>query len=105
MIVTDANAKHDLVIPGNLTDANYDLFPDPDFPKMCFVENDLEGAYNNWFVCNTNGICAVLRNSGFTNITRAGGDCFVCDPPDGDARPKISHTLIGLRKVPMVCQN
>jgi len=41
---------------------------------MCFVEHDLKGAYNNWFVCNTNGICAVLRNSGFTNITRAGGD-------------------------------
>jgi hypothetical protein len=98
-IVTDANAKRDLVIPENLTAANYDLFHDPDFPKMCFVENNLEDAYNNWFVCNTSGICAVLRSSGFTNITRAGGDCFVCNPPDRDARPKISHILTGLREV------
>ena len=43
-IVTDASAKRDLVIPENLTAANYDLFHDPDFPKMCFVEDDLEGA-------------------------------------------------------------
>ena len=104
-IITDASAKRDLVIPENLTGANYDLFHDPDFPKMCFVEHNLDGAYNNWFVCNTSGICAVLRSSGFTNIIRAGGDCFVCGPPDRDARPKISHTLAELRKVPMVCQN
>jgi hypothetical protein len=92
-------------MPENLTAANYDLFPYPYFPKICFVEHDLKGAYNNWFVCNINGICAVPRSSGFSNITRAGGDYFVCDPPNGDTRPKISHTLIELRKVPMVCQN
>jgi hypothetical protein len=104
-VITNASAKRDLVIPENITAADYGLFHDPDFPKMWFVEHNLEGAYNNCFVCNTSGICAVLRSSRFTNITRAGGDCFVCDPSNRDIRPKISHTLTELRKVPMACQN
>lgn len=96
-IVRDAEARGGLVIPDNITGDRYDLFDDPGFPRMYFVEKDLEGSYNNWFVCNTSAVYGILRSSGFGNITRASDDCFVCEPAGPAARPKVSHDLTRIR--------
>jgi hypothetical protein len=58
----------------------------------------LEGGYNNWFVRNSSPVAAMLRSAGFKNLVKAGGDCFICDPPDRRARVRISHDLRGIRR-------
>jgi tRNA (mo5U34)-methyltransferase len=97
-VVKDTGSGRDVTVPDDIRADDYDLLNDPDFPKMCFIEHKLEGGYNNWFVCNSSGVAAMLRSAGFKNLVKAGGDCFICDPPDRRARVRISHDLRGIRR-------
>jgi tRNA (mo5U34)-methyltransferase len=97
-VVKDTGSGRDVTVPDDIRADDYELLNDPDFPKMCFIEHKLEGGYNNWFVCNSSGVAAMLRSAGFENLVKAGGDCFICDPLDRRARVRISHDLRGIRR-------
>lgn len=79
--IKDSNSsKKILQIPDNIRYDQMDMINHPDFPKMNFIEKNLAGVYNNWFVCNSSAVYSILRSSGFRNIIRSGLDCFICEP-------------------------
>jgi len=83
-------------IPSDITD--YDIMNEPGFPHLHFIEGNLAGAYNNWFVCNQSGVEAVLRSSGFRNL-RCRGDVYACETdPEIAASWRASHDLFAIKK-------
>lgn len=97
-IVANNSEPNDLVIPNNITINDFKLFDSPKFPAMYFIENNLSGGSNNWFVCNSNAVCAILRSSGFYNIKMSGCDCFICDPRINlEQEWRLSHDLSAIK--------
>jgi len=86
-----------LTIPDNITKNDSEIMKHSDFPKMCFIEKNLAGAFNNWFVCNSSAVYAILRSCGFTNIIRSGTECFICESMKKNSKWSASHNLFDFR--------
>jgi tRNA (mo5U34)-methyltransferase len=87
----------ELSLPDNINGVNNSIFNESDFPRMFFIEKGLNGAHNNWWVCNESAVFAILRSSGFTNIIRSGSDCFICNVDKGNNRWKLANDLFSLK--------
>jgi tRNA (mo5U34)-methyltransferase len=96
-IVKERVGEPGLVVPGNVSSSDVELLTDPRFPRLAFVEHELDGAYNNWFVANTGAVEAMLRSAGFADLVHAGEDCWVCGPANQEAAWRLSHDLEAIR--------
>lgn len=56
------------------------------WPKMAFIEKNLNGDPTNWWAANHAGIEAMLRSCGFKVSTRPGHETYLAEPdPDAEA--------------------
>lgn len=55
-----------------------DMFDDPTFPRMCFIEKKYCGDPTNWWVPNRACSEAMLRSAGFKIIAHPEDEVFVC---------------------------
>lgn len=55
-----------------------DIFQQPGFPCMYFVENKYSGDETNWWIPNNAGLEAMLRSSGFEILTHPEQEVYVC---------------------------
>ena len=95
-IVDRSETGRDVFVPPDIVD--FEVFKEPGFPAMYFIENKLHGAFNNWFVCNSAAVFAVLRSAGFSSIQRSGADCFICEPAtDLNTKWRVAQDLAAIR--------
>jgi tRNA (mo5U34)-methyltransferase len=59
-----------------------DVFCDPDYPAMYFVEHCYAADPTNWWVPNASALAAMLRAAGLVLLTRAEEEVFVCKVAD-----------------------
>ena len=65
----------------------WDVFDDPAYPRMFFIEHSFDGDTTNWWFATRSCFTAMLRTAGFGDITdTAVGDTVVCRPVDPPAR-------------------
>jgi tRNA (mo5U34)-methyltransferase len=55
-----------------------DIFDQPGWPKLHFIENDYSNDCTNWFVPNAAAAQALLRSSGFDIIAQPEEEVYVC---------------------------
>lgn len=96
-VIKEQPQSEELTVPDELSTTDLELLTDPRFPRLAFIEGNLDGGYNNWFVCNSSAVLAMLRSSGFTDIVGAGGDCYVCGPADQRTSGRLAHDLSAIR--------
>lgn len=100
-VIRNTDSNFELTIPENISDLNDPIFEHSNFPKMFFIEKELDGVYNNWFVCNENAVYSILHSSGFKNIIKSGGyssyGCFICEPDNNKQKLKFSHNIYKIK--------
>lgn len=57
-----------------------DVFEQPSFPRMAFVEHRYAGDPTNWWLPNRACLEAMLRSSGFEIVAHPEAEVFVCRP-------------------------
>jgi tRNA (mo5U34)-methyltransferase len=57
---------------------NYELFNQPDFPKLHFIEHRYADDPTNWWVPNAACVEAMLRSSGFEIVAHPEGEVYIC---------------------------
>jgi tRNA (mo5U34)-methyltransferase len=57
-----------------------DVFEDPRFPAMYFVENRYVGDPTNWWIPNEAGLAAMLRSAGLRIEAHPSPEVYVCAP-------------------------
>lgn len=62
--------------------AETDIFDQPDYPKMHFVENRYSGDCTNWWIPNRACVEAMLRSSGFSILKHPEPEVYVCKRQD-----------------------
>lgn len=60
-----------------------DVFRQPGWPKMAFIEHEFSGDPTNWWVPNGPGVEAMLRSTGLRVVNRPGHEMYVCVPAAG----------------------
>jgi tRNA (mo5U34)-methyltransferase len=65
-----------------------DVFEEPGWPKMAFVEHDFVGDPTNWWVANHAGVEAMLRSSGLRVVCRPAREIYLCEPSAAEAWPR-----------------
>ncbi len=65
-------------IPRDAPFDDWDLFEDPAFPRLSFVEASYAGDPTNWFVPNRAGVEAMLRSAGFAIEARPEREVYLC---------------------------
>lgn len=60
-----------------------EIFDDPRFPRMFFVEKSYVHDPSNWWIPNEAGLAAMLRSSGLRTIAHPDVETFVCEPIEG----------------------
>lgn len=60
-----------------------DVFNEPGWPKMAFIENSFSNDWTNWWVPNHAAIEAMLRSTGFEKIERISEETYLCTCPPG----------------------
>jgi tRNA (mo5U34)-methyltransferase len=64
-----------------LTDT--EMFSDPRFPKMFFIEKNYVHDASNWWIPNEAGLGAMVRSAGLTIAAHPDVETFVCEPTQG----------------------
>ena len=59
---------------------NKDIFRDPEFPQMFFIENRYADDPTNWWIPNANACEAMLRSSGLEIEAHPEAETWVCSP-------------------------
>lgn len=57
-----------------------EIFEDPRYPAMYFIEGAYAGDPTNWWVPNTAGVEAMLRSAGLRIDGQRGGEVYFCSP-------------------------
>lgn len=70
---------------------NEKILEHPGFPKLCFIENKLEGDHTNWWCPNEACLWAMLRSAGYKNIRQISGEIYICDSHRCAQDPNISN--------------
>jgi tRNA (mo5U34)-methyltransferase len=71
------------------------IFFEPNFPKMYFIENQFGGTESNWWFPNRNALVAMLRSAGFTYAhPTPHPEIFICYL--GDDIPEDTQPLEGM---------
>ncbi len=72
-----------------------DIFEEPGFPKMFFIENKYSDDPTNWWFPNRACVEAMLRSSGFTIKSHPEEEVFVCTV----AETPIKHVIPGKERL------
>lgn len=64
---------------------NRELFDDPDFPKLHFVEHRYADDPTNWWIPNRACVEAMLRSSGFEIVAHPEDEVYLCRPASAPA--------------------
>ena len=59
---------------------NKELFKDPQFPQMYFIENEYANDPTNWWIPNASACEAMLRSSGLEIVAHPETETWVCEP-------------------------
>jgi tRNA (mo5U34)-methyltransferase len=59
---------------------NKQVFSQPDFPCMYFIENSYAGDYTNWWIPNRNATEGMLRSSGLAILEHPEEETWICEP-------------------------
>jgi tRNA (mo5U34)-methyltransferase len=57
-----------------------DIFHDPDFPAMYFIEKSYSNDPTNWWIPNCAAVEAMLRTSGLEILAHPETETWVCTP-------------------------
>jgi tRNA (mo5U34)-methyltransferase len=71
----------------------------PGWPRMAFIERELEDDPTNWWAPNHACVEAMVRSAGFKVTARPGHEIYICEP--NNAEPRVGRQLreIELRAV------
>jgi tRNA (mo5U34)-methyltransferase len=73
-----------------------DIFNQPTFPLMYFIENHYSGDPTNWWIPNRSCMEAMLRSSGFRIIDQPEKEVYICRR--GDLQDKQTRAVYPARK-------
>jgi tRNA (mo5U34)-methyltransferase len=59
---------------------NKEIFQDPDFPAMYFIEKKYAEDPTNWFIPNRAAVEAALRSSGLEIVSHPESETWICSP-------------------------
>jgi tRNA (mo5U34)-methyltransferase len=59
-----------------------DVFNQPGWPRMSFIENKFSGDPTNWWIPNHAAALALLRSTGFSEIEKIAHEIYLCVPPE-----------------------
>jgi|SRR5437588_4317384 tRNA (mo5U34)-methyltransferase len=59
---------------------NKQIFHEPDFPAMYFIEKSYSNDYTNWWIPNCGAVEGMLRSSGLEIVTHPEPETWVCRP-------------------------
>lgn len=68
--------------PGDHDIYDRDVFLEPGWPLMAFIENRFAGDPTNWWAPNHAAIEAILRTCGMRVVARPGTEIYVCEPDE-----------------------
>jgi tRNA (mo5U34)-methyltransferase len=63
--------------------AERQIFEQPGYPRMCFVEERYAGDPTNWWIPNRAGLAAMVRSAGFRITAHPEAEVFVCELAPG----------------------
>jgi tRNA (mo5U34)-methyltransferase len=80
--------------------ANYsfwqtDIFDQPGWPKMHFIEHEYSNDWTNWWAPNAACVEAMLRSSGFEIVEHPEQEVYLCRAVEIDDRPRAVHPAKG----------
>ena len=59
---------------------NKQVFQDPDFPRMYFIEHSYAGDYTNWWIPNRGAAEGMLRSAGLEIVSHPESETWICVP-------------------------
>jgi tRNA (mo5U34)-methyltransferase len=59
---------------------NKEIFRDPDFPAVYFIEKSYSHDYTNWWIPNRAAVEAMLRSSGLEILEHPESETWICEP-------------------------
>jgi tRNA (mo5U34)-methyltransferase len=68
-----------------------DVFDQPGWPKMAFIEGRFANDPTNWWVPNHAAVEAMLRSSGLAVRERPGHEIYLCEPAASDAPTRAPY--------------
>lgn len=75
---------------------NTEIFDQPGWPKLHFVEHDYSNDGTNWFVPNAAAAQAMLRSSGFDILSHPEQEVYICRRREmNDALPRAVYPATG----------
>ncbi len=76
---------------------NQDIFNNPDFPRMHFIEKSYAGDPTNWWIPNHGAVEAMLRSSGLEIESHPEAETWICRPAAvmKDGKYILDHELAG----------
>ena len=77
---------------------NKQVFADPDFPQMYFIEHSYANDPTNWWIPNTAAAEAMLRSSGLEILDHPESETWICEPRTSrreDGKYVLDHELSG----------
>lgn len=77
---------------------NKEIFTDPAFPQMYFIENRYADDPTNWWIPNRSAAEAMLRSSGLEITSHPESETWICEPRTSlreDGRYVLDHELAG----------
>lgn len=74
-----------------------EIFEQPEFPRMFFIENRYANDQTNWWIPNTAAVEAMLRSSGLEIVDHPEEETWVCEPTrvQRDGRFILDRELAG----------
>lgn len=74
-----------------------DIFADPAFPAMYFIEHSYSHDYTNWWIPNRAAVEAMLRSSGLKIVQQPESETWICvlHNPTKNGRYILDHELDG----------
>lgn len=59
---------------------NKEIFREPDFPAMYFIEQKYSNDQTNWWIPNASAMEGMLRSSGLKIVARPEAETWICEP-------------------------
>ena len=82
-------------VAANYTFWETDIFDQPGWPKMHFIEHEYSDDWTNWWAPNAACVEAMLRSSGFEIVEHPEQEVYLCRAVEIDDRPRAVHAARG----------
>jgi tRNA (mo5U34)-methyltransferase len=70
-----------------------DVFADPDWPQMYFVEHSYSGDQTNWWIPNRAAAEAMLRSAGLRIDSHPENETWICSPDEASRAGRFVHQM------------